>query len=383
MGDEPGVPPPSCDVLIVGAGITGALLADSLAAAGVAVTVLDRRPEAAGSTAACTGIVTYEADVEFGRLIDQVGEERAARSYRACVRGVELVAALAGTFPDACGFAWTPSVYLGTKRRDRARLESEVRLREAHGLEAAFLDPDAVQAVYGWRSTGAVVTTRSAVIDPVRFARQLLDRAKQAGAAVCTGITVLDWTATASGASVSTSAGTLEAGHVIFATGYETPPAFRDDLVSLHSSFAIATPPLPSGARNLEQVVWTTDRPYLYARPAEGNRTVIGGRDLAFQNAHLRDGLLPRRARSLERALDAFLPDTAPAQAEFEWAGTFGVTSDGLPYIGARSDAPRALFALGYGGNGIVFSAIAAEVLRDVVVGMGHEYLDLFAFDRS
>jgi glycine/D-amino acid oxidase-like deaminating enzyme len=215
----------------------------------------------------------------------------------------------------------------------------------------------------------------------VRFARQLLERAKRAGAVVCTGVTVLDWTATATGATVSTSAGSLRAGHVIFATGYETPPAFRDDVVSLHSSFAIATPPLSPGARTLEQIVWTTDRPYLYARPAEGNRAVIGGRDLSFQNSHLRDSLLRQRARSLERALAAFLPD-APAHAEFEWAGTFGVTRDGLPYIGARAGAPRALFALGYGGNGIVFSAIAAEMLRDVIVGMGHEYLDLFAFDR-
>lgn len=43
---------------------------------------------------------------------------------------------------------------------------------------------------------------------------------------------------------------------------------------------------------------------------------------------------------------------------------TFGEMPDSLPCIGAQADAPGALFALGYGGNGIVFSMIAADILR-------------------
>lgn len=57
-------PPPSdplptgtVDVAIVGAGVMGAMLADRLAGEGMGVALVDRRPPAAGSTAASTALV--------------------------------------------------------------------------------------------------------------------------------------------------------------------------------------------------------------------------------------------------------------------------------------------------------------------------------------
>lgn len=51
------------------------------------------------------------------------------------------------------------------------------------------------------------------------------------------------------------------------------------------------------------------------------------------------------------------------------WCGTFLNTKDSLPYIGAHPDAPRVHLALCYGGNGTTFSLVAAELLRDVLLG--------------
>jgi glycine/D-amino acid oxidase-like deaminating enzyme len=67
----------------------------------------------------------------------------------------------------------------------------------------------------------------------------------------------------------------------------------------------------------------------------------------------------------------------------YAWAGTFGETKDSLPFIGAHpSGDPRVLYALGYGANGIPFSALAAEVLTAVVLKKSHRYQTTFAFDR-
>ena len=46
---------------------------------------------------------------------------------------------------------------------------------------------------------------------------------------------------------------------------------------------------------------------------------------------------------------------------EFAWSGTFGKTKDSLPYIGPYKKTPNTYYALGFGGNGITFSVIAAE----------------------
>jgi glycine/D-amino acid oxidase-like deaminating enzyme len=67
---------------------------------------------------------------------------------------------------------------------------------------------------------------------------------------------------------------------------------------------------------------------------------------------------------------------------ECAWAGVFGETKDGLPYIGPHPQFPLGLFALGYGGNGITFSLIAAEIIRDVLLGRPTPDASIFGFDR-
>jgi glycine/D-amino acid oxidase-like deaminating enzyme len=75
------------------------------------------------------------------------------------------------------------------------------------------------------------------------------------------------------------------------------------------------------------------------------------------------------------------LPNTAIG-TDWRWAGTFGETKDGLPYIGTARQFPNAYFALGYGGNGITFSWIAAGILLDLFLERDSEHEDLFRFDR-
>jgi glycine/D-amino acid oxidase-like deaminating enzyme len=64
------------------------------------------------------------------------------------------------------------------------------------------------------------------------------------------------------------------------------------------------------------------------------------------------------------------------------WAGTFAETDDGLPYIGPARQFLRGYFALGYGGNGIVFGLIAARIICDLFLGRQNRDAALFGFDR-
>jgi glycine/D-amino acid oxidase-like deaminating enzyme len=69
-------------------------------------------------------------------------------------------------------------------------------------------------------------------------------------------------------------------------------------------------------------------------------------------------------------------------EVAYAWAGTFGETRDGLAYIGFHPRFPHAYFALGYGGNGITFSLIAAEIIRDSFLGRTNRDAHLFRFGR-
>ena len=68
------------DVLIIGAGITGAMIADNLSASGLKVAIADKRGPARGSTTASTAMVLYEIDTPLIKLARKIGKIDAARA---------------------------------------------------------------------------------------------------------------------------------------------------------------------------------------------------------------------------------------------------------------------------------------------------------------
>src|SRR5947209_11342757 len=70
------------DVLIVGGGITGAMLAQTLAADGFDVALVDRRVPAQGATAASTALVLYEIDTPLITLRERIGIADATRAWQ-------------------------------------------------------------------------------------------------------------------------------------------------------------------------------------------------------------------------------------------------------------------------------------------------------------
>jgi len=78
----------------------------------------------------------------------------------------------------------------------------------------------------------------------------------------------------------------------------------------------------------------------------------------------------------LERKLKALFP-RLDTRAEFAWCGSFGFSTTGMPAIGAIPGLPNCYAAMGYGGNGITFAMIAAQILRGLITGTGDADTDL------
>jgi glycine/D-amino acid oxidase-like deaminating enzyme len=378
----PAAPPQTSDVVIIGAGVTGALVADALAAAGLAVLVLDRRAPACGSTAASTSLLSYEIDVSLAKLSEMIGEEDAARAYHASLGGVRDLERIAASLPDPCGYAPSTSICLATQQRHARDLEKEAALRQRHGLDAEYWPARQVEETYGFPSHGALHTRIAGVLDPVRLTRALLDRAIARGATLLSRTPARDIRQEGNGLVVVTDRGEVRARWVVYAMGYEMPAQLRAGMVGLHTTYALVTEPLEDlGPWKGGCIVWETARPYGYMRATEDARVMIGGADTPFKDAAWRDRLMPERTRRLEKRIAQWLP-TLTTQTAFVWAGTFGDTRDGLPYIGAMADCPQALYALGYGANGITFGAVAARIVADICLGRPNEDARLFRLDR-
>ncbi len=374
--------PAHADIMIVGAGITGALLADRFVREGRQVVVLERNAPAEGSTSVSTALLQYELDIELVALAEQLGEQAAARAYRRCSDAINELETLAQSLDDDGDFRRATSVYVGTKRGDARRLRREAALRTKHGLESRLLSAGELGERYALKGQAALETDQAANVDPVRLARSVLRRAVVGGAVVCARTEMTNWSETGNRILVSTVRGTCSAAAIVFATGYELPAGLPNDVVSLHSSYALVTQPTNDlGPLANGVMIWETARPYAYLRATPDGRILIGGVDVPFKNSDVRDALLPVRTRQLERYLKKVFGESLPATA-FAWSGTFGETADGLPRIGRMPGYTNAYAALGYGGNGIVFSQIAAGLLGALCAGQAHEDEQLFGFAR-
>ena len=107
----------------------------------------------------------------------------------------------------------------------------------------------------------------------------------------------------------------------------------------------------------------------------------MGGRDEPFINAHKSNSLISSKCRQLKKDVEKLFP-AMDYKPEFSWSGIFGGTKDGLPFIGSLPDKPNGYFALGFGGNGITFSLMAAEIITDLIMKGENKYSSLFSFTR-
>jgi glycine/D-amino acid oxidase-like deaminating enzyme len=127
--------------------------------------------------------------------------------------------------------------------------------------------------------------------------------------------------------------------------------------------------------------VWESARPYLYLRTTADNRVIAGGEDIDLVNPQERDRLVPSKAKRLcERFAEVF--PAISVRHSCAWGGTFAQTRDGLPYIDTLPEFPHSYLALGYGGNGITFSLLAAQIIVASFLGKEAKDAHLFRFDR-
>src|SRR5690606_29543348 len=113
-----------CDVAVIGAGITGALVAAEFARHGHEGVMLEQRDVAWGSTAASTAMLQYEIDTHLVDLAKQYGEAAAALAYRACAEAIDQLASLAGELRDV-DFRRCDSLYFASRRRDVGGMRDE------------------------------------------------------------------------------------------------------------------------------------------------------------------------------------------------------------------------------------------------------------------
>jgi glycine/D-amino acid oxidase-like deaminating enzyme len=373
----------ACDVAIIGGGISGALTAYHLMKAGIDCTLIDGRTIGLGSTCASTSLLQYELDLPLHKLIKKVGEKVALRSYRLCSEAVDKLINLMNEigFKD---YQKTPSLFFSKHAKEQSFLKKEFLVRKKAGFEVELLSVKDLKKNYGLKATGGILSSQGATNNAYMLTHALLQYCIGKGMKVYDRSKVKEIQYEKNKIKLKTEEGfVIRCNYLINATGYEVVNFIGKKFVEFHCTYAIVSEQNPEQAEIWKDraMMWDTDNPYLYMLLTKDNRIMAGGRDEPAYNDHTMNQLLKHKARLLERDIKRLMPHIQ-FKKEFSWNGAFGVTKDSLPYIGSHPDTPRTFYALGFGGNGITFSMIAAEILRDILTGKTNEDKETFSFKR-
>jgi len=373
----------STEILVVGGGITGALISTSLMEKGYKVAMVDRRDIGQGSTSATTSMLQYEIDEKLFELAEKIGEEGAVYCYKEGIIAIKDLDKLVKKYGIDCGFKMKKSLYVAHSKTAAKDLMKEFDIRKKYKLGVQWLTAAQVKKEYGIICFGGILSATAASVDAYQLAHALIERNAGRGMQVYDQTEIKSFNTTGRHPVVTTAEGhIIRCKKIVFCNGFESTLLLKEKIAQLIYTYAIVSEQQVAIPKKLsDTLVWDTANPYLYLRTTDDGRVLVGGEDDDFKDTIRQQQIKEKKSVLLQRKLKKMMPNIDFVE-DISWGGVFGTTKDGLPYIGASPEYKNCLWCLGFGGNGITFSAQGMNIIPDLLSGKKNELSYYYRFGR-
>lgn len=380
-----------CDIVVVGAGVAGALCGYTLATSGINTVVVDASVAGHANTAVSSSILSYDIDYDLRDLKNLIGIERAVRAYGACLRGLDEIECLIDGLDCDVGFRKCDSLYYTPFCENASNIKKEYLLRRQNGFSVEFIDNIKAAELFRFKIEAGIYSNDcSAEIDPYRFTMALLIEGVKSGLNVFENTHITSASPDITGITLETSTNhRIHAKKMVNATGFNSINETRR-FTEPKTTYCVVTAPVADLDNWFNRCIIREDGcPYVYMRTLPDNRILIGGLSgkLVKQRGFLDNfydvnTAVNRKFNLLEARLTEMMPNIEGIVPEYRFAGTTADTGDGLPYFGVRERYPNVFYDICCGINGIVFAQLGADIIRDLYYNNEPEDMDLFAFGR-
>ena len=365
------------DVVIVGSGFTGLATALFLAREhGIRATVLEANRVVWG----CTSRNGGQGQNASGRLyrsqwIARWGKQTALKLDAEIRDGFATFKSLVDEFPE-CEPQGGGHLYLAHREKKMAALREEAKvMREVFGYDTQMLSAAEVQCRYvrDAECFGALHEPDGIGVHPLKLAFGYLRKARELGVKVHSSSPVIGLETRNGVHYLKTPGGTVRARAVGFATGGYTSNGLHRSLDSkimpiLSNSLvtrALTAAELEATAFKTNEVITDTRTLRYYYRKLPDNRVQIGSRS-AITGA---DASNPKHLAVLVDGLHRKFPALENIRIDYSWWGWVDVSHDMMPRITQPDPNESVFYALGYGGNGVSFSAQAGRRMAQRIAG--------------
>jgi glycine oxidase len=357
------------DVAVVGGGVAGLATARELARRGLKVAVVEDRREG-GASRAAAGMLAPQAEADCA---DELFELLCASRDMY----PDFVAALGEESGISLELDRTGTLFLALDEHDEEEVGRRFAWQSGAGLaverltaeEARRLEPNVSPS-----ARAALLFPRDWQVESRRLVIALDAAAEASGVRIiraveARGVRVADGRA----AGVVTSAGTLDAGAVVFAAGAWNSSLrkfegsgeayLNDDLRVEPVRGQILCFRQPAARPLVRHVVYG---PRGYVVPRRDGRLLAGSTtERNVYDCHVtEEGLRAVRAQAAE-----IVPAVAALDVVESWAGLRPRAADGLPVLGESADVRGLFYAAGFYRNGILLAPAAGQIVADLLTG--------------
>lgn len=354
------------DVVVIGAGMAGILIAYYLQKQGKRVLIVEAKTIASGQTERTTAKITSQHGLKYAELIRTVGEEKAKLYAMANQQAISQYARLIKDEKIDCQFEWVDS-YLYSISQKYILME-EAKVAKHFGIQAEFVEktelPFAVK--------GAVRFENQAQFFPLKFIKSLSEELNVLEHTLVTEIKDC-W--------VVTDKGILTADDIVVTTHYpiKDVPGFYFLRQHQERSYVLAL----ANTEPIKNMYYGIDENGLSFRQA-GEYLLLGGSSHRTGHIYGKKGNTRTRSVSAYGHLREAAKNYFPKAKEVAcWSAQDCMPHDGIPFIGKYSVfTPHLYVATGFQKWGMSTSMIAAKVICDEICGEKNPYESLFTPQR-
>lgn len=366
------------DVCIIGGGLTGITTAYYLSKTNLRVVVLEKYRICEHTSGNTTAKITSQHDLFYDYLIQSQGKEKAKQYLEANEQAIKNIASIIQEEKIDCDFERQDNYVYTLKQDDVIKIKKEVEAVNSLGFPAKFV----TDVELPFRTLGAIKFPNQAQFNPCKYINGIVKSMEQNEDVTIFEKTKVVDVKTAENSSlynvITEDGHTVTAKYVVLATHYPiiNVPGYYFLKMYQEMSYVIG---VETNNPLFQGMYINTEKPTISFRTAKQDGKdllLIGG--MGHKTGERKD--ISDSYTNLEAIAKQYYPD---CKIVYRWCTEDCISLDKIPYIGEFSNLmPNVYVGTGYKKWGMTTSNVAANIIKDKILGKQNPYEEVFTSTR-